>query len=118
MFPKYFNEEEFKCKGAACCGGSAPMDALLLSRLVSLREKLGEPIFINSGYRCKIHNAHVGGASKSFHTYGKAADIRTGKLDPVSFGKIAKTIFPCVIVYDAWIHVDVREGAYYADKRS
>ncbi|WP_335880118.1 YcbK family protein, partial [Campylobacter jejuni] len=33
------------------------------------------PIIINSGYRCKEHNAEVGGAPKSQHAIGSAADF-------------------------------------------
>ncbi len=42
-----------------------------------LREAWGAPIIVTSGYRCPKLNKAVGGASKSQHMYGQAADIRT-----------------------------------------
>lgn len=43
--------------------------------LQPLRDKLGKPITINSCYRSPKLNAAVGGAKKSQHMTGKAADI-------------------------------------------
>ena len=42
-----------------------------------LREAWGHPIIVTSGFRCKLLNDMVGGASNSQHTTGMAADIRT-----------------------------------------
>lgn len=42
-----------------------------------LREAWGAPIIVTSGYRSKLLNENVGGASNSQHTTGMAADIRT-----------------------------------------
>lgn len=42
-----------------------------------LRELAGMPIYISSGYRCKELNKRVGGAEKSQHLTGRAADITT-----------------------------------------
>lgn len=47
----------------------------LLAGLEKLREKLNMPIHIISAYRDPAHNHAVGGASKSMHIYGLAADI-------------------------------------------
>lgn len=41
------------------------------------REWLGEPIRVNSGYRCKMLNKAVGGVDNSQHCEGRAADITT-----------------------------------------
>lgn len=43
-----------------------------------LRERLGRPVRINSGFRCKKVNDAVGGAPKSSHLDGCAADIPFG----------------------------------------
>lgn len=40
-----------------------------------LREKFGEPIYVNCGFRCDALNEAVGGALGSQHKYGEAADI-------------------------------------------
>lgn len=66
---KYFKKSEFS--------DYEKMDETFLSWLEELREKLGEPIRINSSYRDPKHNASVGGVSKSAHTEVpcKAVDI-------------------------------------------
>lgn len=43
--------------------------------LEPLREAMGEPIKISSGYRCEKLNAAVGGAANSQHMKGQAADL-------------------------------------------
>ena len=43
--------------------------------LEPVRERLGRPIVVNSGYRCPIHNAAVGGVANSQHLRGEAADL-------------------------------------------
>ena len=43
--------------------------------LEPLRQQLGLPIKVNSGYRCPLLNQMVGGVSTSQHLKGEAADI-------------------------------------------
>ena len=43
-----------------------------------LRELYGKPIKINSGFRSKEVNEHIGGAATSQHCKGQAADITGG----------------------------------------
>lgn len=43
--------------------------------LEPVRERLGKPIVVNSGFRCPVHNAAVGGVANSQHMKGEAADI-------------------------------------------
>lgn len=43
-----------------------------------LRDIVGFPIYINSGYRCKPLNDAVGGSDNSQHMQGLAADISFG----------------------------------------
>ena len=52
------------------------LQALCKNVLQPLREYLGEPVVINSGYRCPKLNDLVGGVSNSQHMKGEAADIR------------------------------------------
>lgn len=51
------------------------LTALVDNILDPLRERFGHPIMVTSGYRCKILNRAVGGASGSQHERGEAADI-------------------------------------------
>jgi len=68
----YFKLDEFKCP---CCG-EVHMNQGFLNKLDKARDIAGIPFEITSGYRCKKHNAEVGGHPKSAHTKGYAADIR------------------------------------------
>lgn len=54
-----------------CCN----LEALIDNVLQPLRERYGNPIIVNSGYRCTTLNRSVGGASTSQHLRGEAADI-------------------------------------------
>lgn len=62
---------KFKC---GCCGKYI-LNELLLQSLQELRDLVGVPIEIFSGYRCESHNKKVGGSKKSQHIVGNAADI-------------------------------------------
>ena len=55
--------------------------------LQPLRDTIGAPVYINSGYRSKRLNARVGGVPNSRHLQGRAADIHCDNLD------YAKVIF-------------------------
>lgn len=86
------------------------MHPRLLDGLERLREEVGRPIRIVSGVRCCPHNAAVGGAKRSQHVHGLAADI------PGSLGvrvPLAKKIgFTGIGVRDGVVvHVDVRPTA-------
>lgn len=45
------------------------------------RTQLGAPIYVNSGYRCPELNRAVGGAARSYHLHGRAADLTTGTVE-------------------------------------
>ena len=49
---------------------------LCLEILQPLRDYVGAPVHINSGYRCKELNVAVGGVKNSQHCRGEACDIR------------------------------------------
>ncbi len=70
---EYFSEEEFKCH---CGCDQTEMDMDFVERLNELRDKLGYPLRISSGYRCPEHNNNVSSTGiDGPHTTGKAADI-------------------------------------------
>ena len=54
--------------------------ALCIEVLQPLRDYVGAPVHINSGYRCKALNLAVGGVKNSQHSRGEAADIRLSSL--------------------------------------
>lgn len=80
--------------------------------LEALRQELGVPFVINSGYRCPAHNKRVGGAQNSFHVQGLAADIALPKgYTAEEFTNIClKHGFTGVGKYSTFVHVDVRPG--------
>lgn len=58
-------------------GPQAQLNLMMLCVLIlePLRIAIGQPIRINSAYRCKAVNTGVGGVSTSYHLLGLAADI-------------------------------------------
>tara|TARA_Y100000310_G_scaffold151235_1_gene150791 strand:+ start:1664 stop:2107 length:444 start_codon:yes stop_codon:yes gene_type:complete len=62
-----FGKEEFGCK--CSCGLRFEVSEALLDLLQNVRNKVGKPILILSGARCKAHNSSkgVGGAPNSWH---------------------------------------------------
>ena len=69
---KNFSKKELECK---CGCGKCDMDLELLDALQALRDRLGFPLSITSGFRCEEHNKKVGGARASKHLKGQAVDI-------------------------------------------
>lgn len=80
---KYFNLSEFLNSATAKRLGidNTPsfdvVDNLnkLADYLDGIREKVGKPILISSGFRCPVLNKAVGGVSNSQHQKGLAADL-------------------------------------------
>jgi uncharacterized protein YcbK (DUF882 family) len=107
----------FKVKEFACKDGSTItfIDDYMVTILELLRKKLKKPIIITSGYRTPQHNAKVGGAKYSYHMRGMAVDIR---VNGISAKEVAKALDKIVegggiIVYNSWVHFDVRNGKKY-----
>lgn len=71
---KYFKIDEFKCKCGCEMPEGMPSDKLI-DLLVDIREHFNKRVKIKSGYRCPKHNKQVGGAPKSRHIVGDAADF-------------------------------------------
>lgn len=75
--------------------------------LEHIREYVGKPVYISSGYRSKRVNDIIGGVPGSQHTKGQAADIyfKSGKLKSV-YNYIQKHLnFDQMILYPTFIHV-------------
>lgn len=68
----YFKSGEFTCP---CCG-KVIVSGWLIHLLNKIREPLGIPMIVSSGYRCKKRNKKVGGKKDSAHRRGTAADIK------------------------------------------
>jgi hypothetical protein len=90
------------------------VDENLVKYLQKIRSHFGKSVYINSGYRCKTHNAAVGGASASNHMDGEAADIRIDGVTPLEIAQYAEHIGMLGIgVYDWGVHVDTRTSKYF-----
>src|SRR5690554_4446602 len=91
----------------------------LLERLEALRARIGMPIQVNSGYRCPEHNRAVGGAPKSQHMLGTAADIAVAGMDPPGLYVAAHGAgFRGLFLYNTFVHVDVRPQIAAGDYRT
>lgn len=92
--------------------------ALVDEVLQPLRDAWGEPLAINSGYRCPEVNKAVGGVPTSQHTKGEAADVcpfgRNGHGDIEVVRKLAqkaaelKLPFDQMILYPSFVHFSHR----------
>ena len=80
--------------------------------LEPLREHLGSPIHITSGYRQPLVNALVGGVRRSQHMLGQAADFKVEpSLMPEAYMYIRDHLpYDQLIMEPGWIHVSYRHG--------
>ena len=105
---RYFTEDEFRCH---CCG-KLIIDDKLIDLLDKAREIAGVPFIVVSGYRCKKHNAEVGGKPNSAHLVGKAADIKA--TDSRTRFKIVQALvkvgFHRIGIAKGFIHCDIDDS--------
>lgn len=107
MISKHFRAREFQSKNC----NIVIVSNTLLRVLDSLRDKIGEPIYINSGYRTPKHNKEVGGSKLSYHMYGMAADIRADRHTPKQLYTILDEWLDGwggLQEHETYLHVDVR----------
>lgn len=113
---KNFELEEFACKD----GTPVPKRFIenckeLADNLQVLRDSLGVPLVVLSGFRTVGHNKKIGGAPASFHLTANAADLKAEGLPTYKIymrilklmaeGKMKKGGLKC---YPTWVHYDVR----------
>lgn len=85
--------------------------------LQPLRNYLGVPIIITSGYRCAALNKRIGGVVNSQHVLGQAADFITPQKDlKIAFDYIKNYLNYDQLLYEhskdgmTWIHVSFNKG--------
>ena len=105
---EHFKREEFACH---CNCGQDTVDVELILILEDLREHFGVPVVINSGNRCVLHNAEIGGAKKSQHVRSKAADIVVKGVESREVYSYLNEIYPDrygMGLYVDFVHIDCR----------
>ena len=96
----------------------ANLKALCENVLQPLRNALGCPIVITSGFRCAILNKKVGGQSNSQHLIGQAADLvvpQKNLKDVFNYIKSHLNYDQLLYEYsktDKWIHVSFRNDGH------
>ncbi|RBI69034.1 peptidase M15 [Roseovarius sp. TE539] len=83
-----FSPAEIACRGT----GKLKLHPEALDTLQALRDRLGKPLIVNSGYRSPEHNRAVGGATRSKHMEGTAFDISMANHDPEVFEAAAREV--------------------------
>lgn len=104
---KNFQPHEFACNDG-CGGGYSDMDDSFLAALDEARSLAGIPFSLTSAYRCKSHNAAVGGVANSSHTTGHAVDIlaRGGREKWIILNALVSAGFTRIGIAGSFIHVD------------
>lgn len=121
---KNFISTEFDCKGKGCCSQTI-IDEKLVDYLQKIRDYFKRPITITSAYRCAIHNRNVGGATGSYHSQGKAADIVVDGATPLEVAQYAESIgIKGIGLYETdldghFVHIDTRtyKSFWYGQKQ-
>jgi hypothetical protein len=121
---KHLSKAEFERSDAATNYGiSNSMNSGQLAKAMALaencfepiREHLGKPIRVNSGYRSPAVNKRIGGALTSQHSLGEAIDLDLHDRD--LFEWIIDNVTFDQLIYEAgndteaaWFHISYREG--------
>lgn len=114
-----FKSTEFDCNGKNCCS-TTKIDTDLIEICQKVRDRFKAEVIINSGYRCSEHNKSVGGASKSKHIDGMAADIVVKGIKPIEVAKFCESIGVKGIGLYGWgCHIDTRtkKGFWESEKQ-
>lgn len=87
----------------------AAIEHLCAAVLDPLREALGRPVRITSGYRSAALNDAIGGARNSQHMRGEAADI---KVDGIGAQDLARRIAALRLPVDQVVWYDAERGGH------
>ncbi|MEP3248051.1 MAG: D-Ala-D-Ala carboxypeptidase family metallohydrolase [Sneathiella sp.] len=77
-----FTREEMACN-CGFCGNSCEMRQDFMEKLQTMRDMLGQPVTMNSGYRCARHPNERHKPEPGSHTQGQAGDL---KVESASIG--------------------------------
>ncbi len=94
------------------------LKALCENVLQPLRDYLGCPVKVTSGFRCAVLNKKIGGTKNSQHLYGQAADLivpQKNLKDVYNYIKYNLPYDQLLFEYtksDKWIHVSYRTDGH------
>ncbi|MCA3180941.1 MAG: D-Ala-D-Ala carboxypeptidase family metallohydrolase [Burkholderiaceae bacterium] len=93
----------------------AELQRLAQTILQPLRDHLGRPVVVSSGYRSPALNRAVGGAQNSDHMYGRAADITVPGLKPrdvaLTIVELRLPFRQCIVEGGRWVHVSIGDSS-------
>jgi uncharacterized protein YcbK (DUF882 family) len=111
-----FSLSEFDSKDGAIMPDHVKDNIIILAEnLQRLRNYFDVPITINSGYRSPSHNATLGGAKRSQHLLGTAADIVVKGVSPAKVTEAIEELIKNgemlqggLKAYNSFTHYDIR----------
>ena len=110
-----FNLSEFNKHGFVISDTVFQNIFALAKNLQVLRDEVGKPIKITSGYRSPEHNAKVGGVKSSRHITGEAADFKIAGMTPKEVAAVIEKLIAAgkmeeggIGIYSTWVHYDHR----------
>jgi zinc D-Ala-D-Ala carboxypeptidase len=84
--------------------------------LEPVRELLGVPLHVDSGYRSLLVNQAVGGAVASAHLFGRAADVvPVGVSLTDAFDRVRRSALPydqAIVECGAWLHLAIAPAGF------
>ncbi len=113
---KNFNIDEFACRDGSPVPDAHLEDvSLLAEQLQIIRDHLGLPVIVISGYRSPEYNKKIGGVKRSQHMLSKAADIVVPGVESVEVWRTIKKLIADGSIlkgglglYETFVHYDIR----------
>lgn len=111
-----FNINEFACKDGTPVPDNLECNVIVLAQnLQILRDELGEPLKILSGYRTPAYNKKVGGKPASQHLKAAAADLSCKSKTPKQVHALIEKLIAekkmkqgGLGLYPGFVHYDIR----------
>ncbi len=105
----HFKTKDFTCKCGVC--RNQRLSKELITKLEAVREAIGQPITVTSGFRCELYQANLAKhglqtAKNSMHCQGQAADIVAA--DMAALYTACEVEFKAIGIAKTFLHVDLR----------